>query len=176
METQTYVFKGKDETVTIQLESDDTILSDVVVIGYGTKDKRSLTSSVSSIGEKDLENLTSASASFDNMLGGAIKGVRMNQTSGEPGAAASINVRGVTSPFPNLTANQSSNIPLYVIDGIPFFVDDRALNPLLSVAPNDIESIDVLKDASATAIYGSRGANGLSSLLLKEEEKRKISL
>ena len=178
LETQTYVFQGRNETVTIQLRLDQTLLSDVVVIGYGTKDKRSLTSSVSSIGEKQLENLTAASSSFDNMLGGAIKGVRMNQTSGEPGAAASINVRGVTSPFPNLTANQSSNIPLYVIDGIPFFVDDRALNPLLSVAPNDIESIDVLKDASATAIYGSRGANGVIIVTTKggrKNEKLSIS-
>ena len=177
LETQTYVFKGKNETVTIKLKLDDTMLSDVVVIGYGTKDKRSLTSSVSSIGEKQLENLTAASASFDNMLGGAIKGVRMNQTSGEPGATASINVRGVTSPFPNLTANQESNIPLYVIDGIPFFVEGRALNPLLSVAPNDIESIDVLKDASATAIYGSRGANGVIIVTTKGGRKNeKVSV
>ena len=178
LETQIHVFKGKTETITIRMKVDQTVLGDVVVIGYGTKDKRSLTSSVSSISEKQLENLTTATASFDNMLGGTIKGVRMNQTSGEPGAAASINVRGITSPFPNLTANQASNIPLYVIDGIPFFVEDRALNPLLSVSPNDIQSIDVLKDASATAIYGSRGANGVIIVTTKggrKSEKLSVS-
>ncbi len=133
-------------------------LQDVVVIGYGTKSKRDVTSSVSSVSAEDMEKFNNGTATFDNLLGGAIKGVLVQQSSGKPGSASTVNVRGITSPV-----SGSTNEPLYVIDGVPFFLskDEDALNPLLSISPNDIKSIDVLKDAAATSIYGSRGANGV---------------
>ena len=171
METQYHIFQGKPETITLIMQQEEQLLEDIVVIGYGSKDKKSLTSSISSIDKNQLEKLSTATATLDNMLGGAIKGVRMNQTSGEPGATATINVRGITSPFPNLLSGQESNIPLYVINGVPTFVESSRLNPLLSISPNDIESIDVLKDASATAIYGSRGANGVIIVTTKTGKK-----
>ena len=133
-------------------------LQNVVVIGYGTKSKRDVTSSISSVSSKDMNKYNNGTATFDNLLGGAIKGVLVQQSSGTPGSASTINIRGITSPV-----SGSSNEPLYVIDGVPFFLNknpDR-LNPLLTISPNDIKSIDILKDAAATSIYGSRGANGV---------------
>lgn len=144
----------------VVLEEDHVELKDVVVIGYGTKSGRNLTSSVSSVKAEDLEKYANGATSFDNMIGGALKGVMVTQNTGDPGQAATINVRGITSPYGNMST-QSANEPLYVIDGVPFFIDKSGLNPLLTISPSDIESIDVLKDAAATSIYGSRGANGV---------------
>lgn len=157
---QVYAYDGTTSH-NVVLESDDIALDDVVVIGYGSKNKKSLTSSISSMDKKEMERLSATSTSVDNLLAGTIKGVQTTQTSGEPGAAIKINVRGTTSPYPNLLSGHDSNIPLFVIDGVPMFTDNTSLNPLLNIAPIDIESIDVLKDAAATAIYGSRGANGV---------------
>lgn len=177
MKTETYVFTGKNTVKNIILKEDSKLLEDIVVIGYGTKDKKSLTSSISSMSKAEIEKLAPTTSSLDNMLGGAIKGVQMNQTSGEPGATTTIKVRGITSPYPNMITGQNSNIPLYVIDGVPLFVENNTINPLLSLSPSDIESIDVLKDASATAIYGSRGANGVIIVKTKNGRKgEKISI
>lgn len=145
----------------VTLQEEATGLDEVVVIGFGRKDKKSLTSSIVSMDKEEMERLATTSNTVDNMLGGTMKGVMMTQNSGEPGATPSINIRGITTPYPNMTSGQANNIPLFVIDGIPMFVESNAMNPLLALAPNDIESIDVLKDAAATAIYGSRGANGV---------------
>ncbi len=149
-----------EKDLSIKLLPDNILLDDIVIIGYGSKDKKSITSSIGSVKKSDIETLAATSVTMDNMLSGTVKGVLTVQSSGEPGAAPRINVRGITSPYPNLSG-QSGNVPLYVIDGVPMFMDNNALNPLMSIAPADIESIDVLKDASATAIYGSRGANGV---------------
>lgn len=166
-----FVFNGETDVYNLQMTLDSTILDDVVVIGYGQKSKKSLTSAISSIDKNQLEKLSTVSTTIDNMVGGAIKGVLLRQSSGELGSTASINIRGITSPFPNLTSDQSTNTPLYVIDGVPMFMENSNLNPLLSIAPADIESIDVLKDAAATAIYGSRGANGVIIVNTKKGRK-----
>ena len=108
------------------------------------------------------------------MLGGAVKGVLVNQNSGEPGAKATLNIRGITSPL----KSQNNNEPLYVVDGVPFFVERslNMLNPLSTLSPNDIESIDVLKDAAATAIYGSRGANGVVIIKTKDGHRNELKI
>lgn len=158
-------------TLNIVLKSDNQLLDDVVVIGYGSKNRKSLTSSISSVKKDDLNKLSKTSSTVQDMLGGTIKGVLVTQNSGEPGATMTVNVRGITSPYPISTSLTANNAPLYVIDGVPMFVDSNALNPLMNIAPNDIESIDVLKDASATAIYGSRGANGVIIVTTKNGRK-----
>lgn len=147
------------------------MLDDVVVIGYGSKNRKSLTSSISSVKKDDLNKLSKTSSTVQDMLGGTIKGVLVTQNSGEPGATMTVNVRGITSPYPISTSLTANNAPLYVIDGVPMFVDSNALNPLMNIAPNDIESIDILKDALATAIYGSRGANGVIIVTTKNGRK-----
>ena len=157
MKKVTYNFPAtEDVRHNVVMEEDQVELQDVVVIGYGSKSARNLTSSVSSVKAKDLEKYANGATTFDNMLGGAVKGVLVNQNSGEPGAKATLNIRGITSPL----KSQNNNEPLYVVDGVPFFVERslNMLNPLSTLSPNDIESINVLKDAAATAIYGSRGA------------------
>lgn len=159
--TVKYPFTGKNTIHHVKLEPEDKMLRDVIVIGYGIKEKRDLTTAVSTVSAGDLMKGAGSSAnSFDNMLGGSVKGMLVTQNSGMPGAAATINIRGITSPILN-SAQKSANEPLFVIDGVPFFNDKNTLNPLLILAPDDIESIDVLKDAAATSIYGSRGANGV---------------
>lgn len=170
MKTQVYIYAGVPAH-NVVLEPDDIVLDDVVVIGYGSKNKKSLTSSIASMDKKEMERLSATSATMDNMLAGTIKGVMVSTTSGEPGAALKINVRGITSPYPNMVTGQDNNIPLYVIDGVPMFMENTSLNPLMNIAPSDIESIDVLKDAAATAIYGSRGANGV--IIVKTKGGRK---
>lgn len=133
---------------------------ELVVIGYGTVQKSDLTGSVSSVSEEDFN--TGAQANVDQLIQGRIPGVHMTQTSGEPGARASIRIRGTNS----ITAG---NEPLYVIDGLPGA-------PLNALDPGDIESIEVLKDASATAIYGSRGANGVILITTKQGQTGDIQV
>lgn len=151
-----------DDVLVIMLNECSHLLSDVVVIGYGQKTRGSLTSAISSIDKNDLQTLSSTATSMQNLLAGTVKGVSLVQSNGQPGATPKINVRGITSPYPNSINYKSSNNPLFVVDGIALFVDEnQSMNPLQNISPNDIESIDVLKDAAATAIYGSRGANGV---------------
>lgn len=133
------------------------MLSEVVVVGYGTQQRQQLTKSVSSIGEDDIELLAPVSTTIQDLLGsGLAKGVLSIQNSGEPGAAPTINIRGITSPYPNETTGILNNSPLFVIDGVPMFVEATGINPLINIVRSDIERIDILKDAAATAIYGSR--------------------
>lgn len=127
-------------------------LDDVVVIGYQTVKRRDLTSSVSSVNARDLKDIPINSAA--EALAGRLAGVQITQSEGSPDAAAVIRVRGGGS----ITQDNS---PLYVVDGI------QVENALTVLAPQDIESIDVLKDASATAIYGARGANGVVIITTK---------
>jgi len=158
--------------INVVLESSATDLDDVVVVGYGTVRKSDLTGSVTSLKANELTK--GANQNVQQAMIGRSAGVRVYQKSGEPGAAMSVQVRGVTS----ITGN---NEPLYVIDGLP--VNDAVAigssapggttnNPNLRSAmnglnPADIESIEILKDASATAIYGSRGANGVVLITTK---------
>jgi TonB-linked SusC/RagA family outer membrane protein len=157
------------EPIVVLLQEDAGLLDEIVVVGYGTQRRKELTGSVSSVSKPILEHPT---ISLDGLLGGAIAGLSTTQTSGQPGVSSSVRIRGGNS----ITAN---NDPLYVIDGFLFYNDnastsvglrsiESSLNPLSSINPSDIESIDVLKDISATAIYGSRGANGVILVTTKK--------
>ena len=163
-------------TINVQMESDITALSEVVVIGYGTQQRRDITGSIASISSQDIAAIPVAS--FENAIQGQLAGVQVSETSGEPGAGPTIRVRGLGSI-------SAGNEPLYVVDGFPISknVDlgvqgdlfrRRAAfrpptsNPLSTINPNDIESIEVLKDASSAAIYGSRGSNGVILITTKK--------
>ncbi|PSL43048.1 TonB-linked SusC/RagA family outer membrane protein [Chitinophaga niastensis] len=143
-------------------------LEDVVVIGYQTVSRRKATAAVSSIRGKDIENIPAGS--FEQLLQGRMSGVNVQNFTGEPGAAPTISVRGNTAISTSYQNNQYKilNKPLYVIDDVPQFNDDMAgpdmgtgTNNIAGLNPNEIESVDVLKDAAAAAVYGSRGANGV---------------
>lgn len=162
---------NNQSTFTINLKEDAKQLQEVVVVGYGQMEKKDVTGAMSSVKAEDFNQ--GVMTSPDQLIQGKIAGVQMTPSSGEPGAGVSIRVRGGTS----LTA---SNEPLYVIDGFP--IDNRSSdpgtagvysnsapkNPLASINPADIESFDILKDASATAIYGARGANGVIIITTKK--------
>lgn len=154
---------SKITSYNITMKEEVSELDEVVLIGYGQQTRKEVTGAVSSAKATEIVKNAVGLPSFDRALSGLIKGVNVVQNNGRPGAGADINVRGITSPF----ASGSDNNPLFVIDGVPFQTNPAisggasAGNPLLSINPNDIESIDVLKDAAATAIYGSRGANGV---------------
>ncbi|WP_084470681.1 SusC/RagA family TonB-linked outer membrane protein [Cellulophaga geojensis] len=159
---------SKDQTnLKIVLEEKASELDEVVLVGYGTQTRGEISSAISTVQRKDIAKNVVGQTSFDRSLSGLVKGVNVKSTSGAPGAGIDINIRGYTSPF-----SGSDNNPLYVIDGVPFQANPTTIrgdettfteiqNPLLSINPDDIESFDVLKDAAATAIYGSRGANGV---------------
>lgn len=152
--------KANDQTVlNITLQDNAVNLDDVVVVGYGSMKKRDLSGAVAKIGGDELMKGTGLS-SFNQALLGKVSGVVVNQTDGTPGGAISINVRGANS-------FTTSTQPLYIVDGVPFEsastptskANDGSqmnVNALASINPHDIESIEILKDASATAIYGSR--------------------
>jgi len=137
---------GDQGTITVRLKENSLSLNDVVVVGYGTQKRGDVTGAISSINEKTLREVPVTNP--QQLLQGRIAGALVTQNSNKPGASPSVLLRGNRS----ITA---SNNPLYVIDGIP------TTDGLNDVNPNDIVSMDVLKDASATAIYGSRGANGV---------------
>ena len=137
---------GAQTRIDISLTPDNSSLNDAVVIGYGTQRKRDLTGSVVSIAAKDLAETPITRA--DQMIQGRSSGVQVIQTNSAPGGNISIRIRGTNSI-------NSSNEPLFVVDGFPGAGDLNTINP------QDIESIEILKDASSTAIYGSRGANGV---------------
>lgn len=136
---------GKTLSLEVKLQSAVASLDQVVVVGYGTARRKDLTGSVGSVSSKDIDGL--AITRVDQALSGKIAGVQVQSVSGQPGVAPRIRVRGVGSI-------SAGGDPLYVVDGFP--TDDIQM-----INPDDIETIDVLKDASATAIYGSRGANGV---------------
>lgn len=136
----------------ISLKEKTNTLNDVVVIGYGTRTKRDLTGSVNSLGADEV--VKARATNTQEAMQGRLPGVDIKRTSGKPGADFSIEIRGANS----ITG---STQPLYVIDGIPVAQNGAATNPVNDINPADIERIDILKDASSTAIYGSRGANGV---------------
>jgi len=154
---------GKQTTVNVELKPSVESLSEVVVIGYGTQKQEAITGSVVSMSGDVMRDVPSAN--ITQALQGRAVGVDISQTSSKPGAAMQIRVRGSRSL-------QASNDPLIVLDGIPFS------GSISDIDPNSIKSIDILKDASATAIYGSRGANGvllITTLSGKRGQKSQVS-
>ncbi len=150
---------GDQNIINVVLQEDFSQLEEVVLIGYGEQKRESVTGAVSSVKTEEIVQGATGTVGFDRALGGLVKGVRVSQESGRAGSPVRINIRGITSP---LSGIGGLNQPLFVIDGIPFNIDAlQGANPLLTINPNDIESFDVLRDAAATAIYGSRGANGV---------------
>ncbi|OCX52033.1 SusC/RagA family protein [Mucilaginibacter sp. PPCGB 2223] len=162
--------------IEIALKEVSNQLNDVVIVGYGAQRRRDITGSVASV---PAIALAQPSASFDRALQGTISGVQFTQASGQPGAGTTVQIRGVNSV--NAVAE-----PLYVIDGFPTsnsnsltdagVTTGTAINPLASINPADIESIEVLKDASATAIYGTRGANGVIIISTKKGKAGQSSI
>lgn len=145
---------GGVATVDFALEQGEVGLEEVVVVGYGEQQRRDLTGAVSSLSAEELADIPSAGV--EEAIQGKIAGVNVRPNSGEPGSPINIQIRGIGT-FGNTS-------PLYVIDGVPVFNDvsgSGSPNPLNLINPNSIESIEVLKDASATAIYGARAANGV---------------
>ena len=155
-------------SVIITLQDDAELLGEVVVIGYGTAKKNDLTGSVTAISADKM--VKGAVTSATDMLVGKAAGVSVITDGGAPGAGATIRVRGGSSM-------SASNNPLIVIDGVP--VDDGGINgmsnPLATVHPNDIETFTILKDASATAIYGSRASNGVILITTKRGKEGKVT-
>jgi len=164
---------GRSNTVSVTLKSVASVLQDVVVIGYGTTRRSNVSSAISSVKAKDLKDLPVAG--IDQAIQGKVAGVTVDNNSGQPGGGVSIKVRGIT------TIN--ANDPLIVIDGVPFYENTRQSSGyaglggsngqtgnsvMATLNPNDIESVDILKDASAQAIYGSRAANGVILITTKK--------
>ncbi len=170
MKSQEIAVEGK-ASVAVSLNVAENSLNEVVLIGYGSAKRADVTSSIASISEKDFKNLPVSGA--DQALQGKLAGVTVNSNGGQPGGGVSVRVRGFTSV--------NGNEPLYVVDGVPIFSSATSFNfsglgggggqssnsILASLNPNDIQSIDVLKDASAQAIYGSVAANGVILITTK---------
>ena len=158
------------DTINVTLVEDSTQLDEIVVIGYGKTTVKDATGSVASVTSENFNK--GVVASPEQLIQGKITGVQITQTTGEPGAGIAFRIRGSNSI-------RSNNNPLFVVDGIPLsgggtpapgdiaFGGGNSKNPLNFLNPNDIESINILKDASATAIYGSRGANGVVIIVTK---------
>ncbi|TDW48967.1 TonB-linked SusC/RagA family outer membrane protein [Flavobacterium sp. 270] len=164
-----YITVTQDATtdfVQISLKEDVKELDEIVIIGYGSTTKKDYTGAAETVATTSLK---ASQRTLESALQGSVAGVNVTQTSGQPGAGLSIRVRGGSSI-------QGGNEPLYVIDGFPLYNSDvtsgvlsgTPTNPLSSINPSDIESITVLKDASSTAIYGSRGANGVVIITTKK--------
>jgi TonB-linked SusC/RagA family outer membrane protein len=165
IEVQTY------EHAELRLQGANSQLNDVVVVGYGTQRRSDVTGAVAGVGKNALSQ---PAVAFDNLLQGSVSGVAVTQNNSQPGGTAAIRVRGGNSI-------SFSNDPLYVIDGFIVYNNNSltnsgattgsGVNPLATINPSDIESIEVLKDASATAIYGSHGANGVVIITTKRGRK-----
>lgn len=157
--TQEIPVSGKKQ-VEIILKEDTEMLDEVVVVGYGQMKRSDLTGSVVSVNDQAIKK--SVPTSIDQVLQGRAAGVQIQANSGTPGASTSIQIRGINSL-------NATNQPIFVIDGVVVdsATDDENSNPLSSINPSDIVSMDVLKDASATAIYGSRASNGVIMITTK---------
>ncbi|SEI52349.1 iron complex outermembrane recepter protein [Dyadobacter koreensis] len=162
---------GNKSVINVTLSEDVRALEEVVVVGYGTVRKKDATGAVSALGSKDFQK--GIVTSPEQLMQGRVAGVQITQSSGEPGGGINVRIRGTSSVL-------GGNNPLFVIDGVPLSGDNTssggdnqgvgrqpAKNPLNFLNPDDIASIDILKDASATAIYGSRGANGVVLITTK---------
>jgi TonB-linked SusC/RagA family outer membrane protein len=166
------VREGNGNSILVRLHETGASLNEVVVIGYGTQNKKDVTTSIASLKAEDVNNYPATG--LDKALTGKLAGVQVLQPAGAPGAGISIMIRGRGT----ITAGSD---PLYVIDGVPLSDNDIngpgiKVNPLNAININDIETIDVLKDASAAAIYGSRGSNGVIVITTKHGKKDKLSV
>ena len=159
MKTQDIAVKGQSQ-INVTLSDDTQALDEVVVIGYGTVAKKDLTGSVSSVSAKQIAAIPVSSAS--EALQGKMAGVSITTTEGSPDADVKIRVRGGGSL-------SQDNSPLYIVDGFP-------VSSISDIAPTDIQSVDVLKDASSTAIYGARGANGVIIITTKSGQEGKVQV
>ena len=183
-ETLVYSYLGKenfevvvndDTAINVTLESSSESLDEVIIVGYGTTRKSDLTGSVGSVKSEDIQQIKAQT--IDETLIGQIPGVLVSAQSGGPGSGAIVNIRGLSQLI-------GDNQPLYVVDGVPIIINpqfndtgigvfgDRE-NPLLSINPADIERVDVLKDASSAAIYGSRAANGVILITTKRGKRNR---
>lgn len=162
---------GTSNVIDVKLKG-GSILEEVVVVGYGTVRKVDATGAVNSVSEKDFNK--GINTSVEQLMQGRVSGVNITQNSGQPGGGINVRIRGTSSV-------RNGNNPLFVVDGVPLSGDDVSpgtgtanigrsapKNPLNFLNPNDIEKIDILKDASATAIYGARGANGVVLITTKK--------
>ncbi len=183
MTTQEIKPQGNILNVTMQMDSKQ--LDEVVVVGYaGVKTKESIVGSVEQVKAKDLM-VERPIESVDKMLEGMMAGVRVEQNTGDPGAPVSIRIRGQSS-LTQIGSNAivASSEPLYILDGVPLYdvsapnevdaLGDVKINPLSLINPDDIESITVLKDASASAIYGANASNGVIIITTKKGKKGKV--
>ncbi|PWD98512.1 SusC/RagA family TonB-linked outer membrane protein [Marinilabilia rubra] len=177
--TQVVSVSGRSN-IDVQLAPDVSLVNEVVVVGYGSVQRSDLTGSVVSLKSDDLTE--GSAVSIEQLMQGRAAGVTIQSKSGEPGGAISVKIRGASSV-------NAGNEPLYVIDGMPFDMvspitgsgqgftnNPNQRNPLNALNPNDIASIEVLKDASATAIYGSRGANGVVLITTKSGSGDKMNV
>ena len=165
-DSKTIKYNGQS-TINVELSEDATNLDEVVVVGYGVMKRSDITGSVVSVGEKDIKK--SIITSVDQALQGRAAGVQMTQNSGSPGGGISVSIRGVNS--------LNGNEPLYVIDGVA--IDGQTngnSSALSSINPSDIVSMEVLKDASSTAIYGSRASNGVVLITTKRGQSGKPTI
>lgn len=163
---------GQRTSIDVTMADEAKALDEVVVVGYGTVKKKDATGAVNVIGVKDFQK--GVIVAPEQLMQGRVAGVQITQASGEPGGAINVRIRGTSSVY-------GANQPLFVVDGVPLAGDETssgsepigvgrqsAKNPLNFLNPNDIATMDILKDASATAIYGSRGANGVVIITLKK--------
>jgi len=163
---------GSQTSLKIQLLPVPNLMNEVVVTGYGSQNRKTITSAITSIKAEEIANIPASSS--DQLLQGRASGVQVSSNSGTPGGGVSVRIRGTSS------INASSE-PLYVIDGIPvqssnlsaLSIGGSVTNPMADINPSDIESMEVLKDASATAIYGARAANGVVLITTKRGSSRK---
>ena len=155
-------------SINIELKEDNKQLAEVVVVGYGNVERKDVTGAVGTVKMANIREIKAAS--IDLKLAGQLAGVTVNQVTGTPGGGVVINIRGAGSVG-------AGDDPLYVVDGFPLSPGfDQYSNPLSTINPDDIESINVLKDAASTAIYGSRGSNGVILITTKKAKKGESSV
>ncbi len=162
----TEITVGNQSVIDVVLQEGAEVLEEVVVVGYGTQKRGDVTAAISSVNGEDIEQIPVSSV--EGTLQGRVPGVNITQASGQPGSGMKVQIRGATSI-------SASNQPLFVVDGIPMVSENNSglftggynFNSLADINPDDIASIEILKDASAAAIYGSRGANGVVLITTK---------
>jgi TonB-dependent starch-binding outer membrane protein SusC len=160
---------GPEDIIDITMTEDASQLEEVVVVGYGTQSKRKLTDNISKLTSEDISEIPTPS--IQNAISGKAAGVQVSQINGKVEGGVNIRIRGVASIG-------AGSEPLYVLDGVPLINNNESnngapTNPLLTLSSNEIESIDILKDASAAAVYGSRGANGVVIITTKRGKQGK---
>src|SRR5690606_9534848 len=167
--------EGQTLTLDIKMEEDTKLTDEVVVVGYGVQRKRDVTGAIAKIEGKELTRFPTPS--FEAALQGQAAGVQVSQGSGLAGSGSLVRIRGIASI-------SAGGDPLYVVDGIPITQDQflggnsggMNTNPLATINPNDIASVEILKDAAATGIYGSRGSNGVILITTKRGSKKGLEV